>query len=117
MRQLGKQSDRSARAKRGLRIAAHAFGRLVIDDHGLTMPSAVGLKLQLLAHPLMYPLSAKPWSRSSTSARMTSAGAEYSLARVSTISSTVIWLPQSFSTATAVSSGVSTRSGANKIQR
>src|SRR5262245_3253353 len=115
MRQFGKQTYRRAGAQRELRVAADALGRLVVDDKGLAM--SVGPKLQFLAHPLMYPLSAKPWSKSSTSLRITSAGAEYSFARASTISSTVLLPSQSLSTATAVSSGVSTRSGANKIQR
>src|SRR3977135_2188117 len=85
MGKLGEQADRSAGAKRRRGAAAHAFGGLVIHDEGFAM--SVGL--ELLGHPFMYPLSARPWSRSSTSVRITSGGAEYSLARDSTISSTV----------------------------
>src|SRR3990172_9656640 len=100
MGQLGEQADGRAGAKRRLGLAAHALGRLVVHDDRFAM--SVGLKL--LAHPFMYPLSARPWSRSSTSTRITSAGAEYSLARASTMSSTVLLPSQSLSTATAVSS-------------
>ena len=41
MRQLGEQADRRARAQRRLRVAAHAFGRLVVDDERFAM--SVGL--------------------------------------------------------------------------
>src|SRR5215471_11757550 len=115
MGQLGEQPHRRAGAKRrGLLLAAnHALGRLIVDGERLAM--AVSLKL--LAHPFTYPLSARPWSRSITSARIVSFAAEYSLAKASTISSTVLMPSQSLSTATAVWSGVRTRSGASKIQR
>ena len=41
MRQLGEQADGRARAKRRLRVAARALGRLVVDDERLAM--SVGL--------------------------------------------------------------------------
>src|SRR6516162_3098336 len=114
MGQFGEQADGSACTKRrGLLLAAdHALGRLIIDGERLAM--SVSLKL---LHPFTYPLSARSWSRSITSARITSFDAEYSWARASTISSTVLLPSQSLSTATAVLSGVRTRSGASKIQR
>src|SRR4029453_11888525 len=115
MRQLGEQADWRACAKRRGRVLVpdHALGRLIV--HGERLAMSVSLKL--LAHPFMYPLSARPWSRSITSALITSFGAEYSWAKASTISSTVRLPSQSLSTATAVWSGVRTRSGASKIQR
>src|SRR6478672_6502720 len=113
MRELGEQADRSARAECCCGAAAHALGGLVVHDDGFAM--SIGLKL--LGHPFMYPLSARPWSRSSTSVRITSAGAEYSSARDSTISSTVLLPLQSLSTATAVWSGIRIRSGARSSHR
>src|SRR4029078_2643253 len=119
MRELGKQANggectdrlgRGCRAK-GLGVADHALGRLVVDDEGLEMSVTV---LEGRAHAFMLPLSASPCRSSITSFRINSTGAAYSLASVSAISSTLLLPSQSLSTATAISSGVRIRSGASK---
>src|SRR6185312_11562934 len=83
MSELREQADRSASAQRRGRVfpADHALRRLIVDCKRVAMAGS----LKFLAHPFTYPLSARPWSRSITSARITSFGAEYSWARASTI--------------------------------
>src|SRR5665648_168967 len=115
MGQLGEHADgcEGAQLSGHVLAADHARGGLVVHADGLTM----SVRLELLGHAFTYPLSAKPWSRSRTSAVMTSTGAEYSSASLAAISSTVLVPSQSCSTATAVWSGVRTRSGARSTHR
>ena len=72
MGELGEEPHRSERAQRFARASHHAFGRLIVNDKRLEMSVAV---LKGRAHAFIYPLSASPWSSSSTSLRITSAGA------------------------------------------